>query len=148
MASRFKDGSPAVIKHRFGKGSATYVATTPGVSYAKDAKFVPAELKEKWPVTQRQFINRLAVESGAKPPVKLSSAVVEAGLYVKGDSAALVLANFTYEQIDKLEIGLGLPFRPRSVYSCETGKLPFQIEANQVSTAVTLGINDIIIFKK
>ena len=146
----FKDGAAAVVENRFGKGFARYVATTPAVSYAKDAKFVPAELKEKWPEAQRNFINSMAVEAKIGRAVRLSQDVVETGLYVGGDSqaAALVLANFTYLEIAELEIEVELPFAPKSVRSCETGPLDFEVDGNSVQTKVKLGTNDIVLFKK
>ena len=46
ITGKFGDGSPAVVRNRFGRGQAVYTATCPAISYGKDAKFVPAELKE------------------------------------------------------------------------------------------------------
>ena len=148
VVERFKDGLPAVVENRYGRGIARCVATTPGVSYAKDAKFVPAELKEKWPSSQRRFINAMAHETGIHRAVRLSEDIVEAGLYVKDQSAAaLVLANFKYEDLKGLEIEVDLPFHPKSVRSCESGKLLFQAEGRTVRTVADLGINDVLIFE-
>ncbi len=149
VVEEFEGGAPAVVENRFGKGVARYVATTPGVSYAKDAKFVAAELKEKWPEAQRGFINAMAEEAGVWRAVRLSDPVVEAGLYVKGEeSAALVLANFTYEEIGGLGVEVELPFVPREVRSCERGKLGFEVEGKTVRTKVALGTSDILIFAR
>ena len=125
------------------------MATTPGVSYAKDAKFVPAELKEKWPEAQRGFINAMANEAKVRRAVRLSEDIVEAGLYVKGNSAAaLVLANFTYEEIKGLGVEVELPFVPKGVRSVERGELAFEVDGKNVRTKVDLGVNDVLIFEK
>jgi hypothetical protein len=154
----FTDDTPAVLTNRFGKGVAVYAATCPAVSYAKDANFVPAELKEKWPAAQRRFINSIARASGAQRLVELSHPVVEAGVFDAGSATALVLANFTYEDIPRLEIRLPLKQTPRQVRSAESGSLPFEMEpasqrqiaqgyAKVARCTIELGLNDIVLFE-
>jgi len=164
VAGTFADGSPAVAVNRFGKGSATYVGTCPGISYARDARFVPRELKEKWPAAQRAFINRAARESGAPRLVELSHPVVEAGVFDASPETAspavtaLVLANFTYEPIPSLRICLRVKRPIQSVRSVSKGPLPFtraepgadEARAGYkavVQCEVSLGLNDIILFE-
>jgi len=145
---RFDDGTPAVIENSFGKGFVRYIATTPGVSYAKDARFVPKELKEQWPQAHRAFINAPAREAGVSRPVCMSHPVVEAGLYIHGNAAAIVLANFTYQPIDELQLTVPLPFRPRQVLSGESGHVQFTMEGTSVTARLPLGISDIVIFRE
>jgi hypothetical protein len=158
ITGTFSNGSPATLSNRFGRGTAIYAATCPAVSYAKDAHFVPAELKEEWPAAQRWFINSVARGSGAPRLVELSEPVVEAGVFESKDGAALVLANFTYEKIPHLEIRLPVKKNPRTVKSTEKGMLPFTTErapsnvrsqgySRVVKCAVALGLNDIILFE-
>jgi hypothetical protein len=158
VTGTFTDGTPAVLTNRFGKGAAVCAATCPAVSYAKDARFVPAELKEKWPTSQRRFINSAARESGAPRLVELSHPVVEAGVFESPVGAALVLANFTYEKIPQLEIALPVKRAPKGVRSLEAGPLEFTSErASEHLTAqgygilvrctVTLELNDIVLFE-
>ncbi len=154
----FADGAPAVFAHRAGKGAALYVATCPALSYAKDAGFVPAELKEKWPAAQRGFLTAVARESGAPRLVELSHPVVEAGVFESARGAALILANFTYEPIARLEIRMPLKAPPARVVSLEHGPLPFAAEASGAALAaagygltarcaVALGLDDIVLFE-
>src|SRR6185436_17318963 len=89
-ASFVSDGKPAVVENHFGKGRSVYFATTPGIGYIKDAKFVANALAEKWPAKQRQSLTRFANEAGAAPLVKLSEPVVEAGMYEAPAGTALV----------------------------------------------------------
>jgi hypothetical protein len=119
VVGRFGDGSPAVIAHRFGKGQARCVATTPGISYIKDANFVVSELKEKWPTEHRRFINAAAQAAGALPQVELSHPVVEAGVFEGPEGVALVLANFTYEKIEKLTVDLAVRRPISQIYAAD-----------------------------
>ncbi len=157
VLGRFADGSPAIVSNRFGHGTAMYIATCPGISYAKDAHFVPAELKEKWPATQRTFINAMARSGGAQRLVQLSHPVVEAGIFDSDAGSALVLANFAYEPITNLSIRLPVKNPPSKVRSMEKGPLAFTVEKaspelraegfrHVVVCSVELGINDILIF--
>lgn len=122
----FKNGDPAVVANTPGRGRAVYYAACPGLSYLKDAKFVPAELKEQYPAHQRRLINASA--AGLLRPVELSHPVVEAGVYDSPAGTALVLANFTYKPIDKLTVRLALPRVPKSVRSAEHGAIQFETE--------------------
>jgi hypothetical protein len=154
----FADGSPAVVSNRFGKGRALFAATTPGVSYGKDARFVPDKLAEKWPATQRDFINATARASGAPRLVELSEPVIEAGVFDAPSGTALVLANFIYEPIERLKIRLPVKRVPNRVHSMERGALEFSIEpspanlrsqgySHLVQCEIALGWNDILVME-
>jgi hypothetical protein len=158
VTSTFADGTPAVITNRFGKGAGLCVATCPALSYAKDAHFVAAELKEKWPVAQRTFINSIARASRAPRLVELSHPIVEAGVFEVPRGAALVLANFTYESIQQLTIRLPVKSTPQRVRSLEKGPLKFTTEpasrelrklgyTKVARCEVPLGLNDIVLFE-
>lgn len=151
--------SPAVVENEYGKGKAMCIGACPGVSYLKDARFVPVELKEKYPAAQRQLINRTAEARGASPLVELSHPVVEAGVYDAAKGVALVLANFTYEPIDNLSVLLPVAQDVKSVRSIENGPLKFSQGraaeryqkagfASTVSFTTKLGINDIVLIER
>lgn len=152
VIASFRDGRPAILQNQFGKGVALYVATCPGVSYAKDAGFVRDALKEKWPAAQRHFINR-AASAVAPRLVQLSDSVVEAGVYDADAGTALVLANFTYEPIPRLTVALRVRAKPGHVRSVQSGALKFTIEPAQgdwpwlVKTELPLGVSDIVILE-
>ncbi len=151
----FRNGEPAVVTQAYGKGKAIYMGACPGLAYIKEAKFVPAELKEKWPGDIRRLINAQSSLSGASKLVELSHPVVEAGVYDAEAGTALVLANFTYEPIQKLKITLRTLQRIRSVRSVINGKLAFSQEksgptvgnAHRATCEVELGLNDILLFE-
>jgi len=160
VTGKFSDGAPAVVRRYFGRGRSVYIATCPAISYAKDARFVPAELKENWPAVQRAFVNSQAALARAPRLVELSHPVVEAGLYDAKGGTALVLANFTYKPIRNLKVRLRIPKSkpPASVKSVESGRLKFTLTkptANQslrqyphtVTFTIDLGLTDIILIE-
>jgi hypothetical protein len=122
------DGRPALLENHFGKGRAVYFAATPGITYIKNAKFVPNALAEKWPANDRELITRFVRESGAAPLVRLSEPVVEAGVFEAAEGSALVLANFTYTPIASLKVEIPSHGEVREVQSLSNGKLAFTQE--------------------
>jgi len=154
----FSDGSPAVALNRFGRGKAIYVGACPGISYGKDAKFVRAELKEKWPSTHRDFIVSFARAKNVPILTDISHPVVEAGIYDSPAGTALVLANFTYEPIEQMKVRISVPQKPLRVVSCENGAIAFDIKKNHdiskntvfpflVEFSLNLGLNDIVLLE-
>jgi hypothetical protein len=158
VIGRFRGDAPAAVMHDFGRGKAVYVGACPGLSYLKDAGFVPAELKERYPPVQRRVLTGLAAARGVARLVELSDPVVEAGLYDAPAGTALVLANFTYRSIEKLTVRVPLAKSLHGVRSVEHGPLRFAEEAapeelrrqGYGSVAVfttSLGLNDIILLE-
>jgi hypothetical protein len=153
----FRDGAAAAVAHAYGKGRTLYVGACPGVTYVKDANFVPLELKEKWPATGRRFINDHAQAAGAPRLVDLSHPVVEAGVFDAERGTTLVLANFTYEPIRQLHISLPVPRPVASVRSLAQGPVRFSQEKVgaaaapsypwRVTCAIGLELNDMLLFE-
>jgi hypothetical protein len=106
VIGRFKrNNAPAAVVNEFGSGKAVYVGACPGLSYLKDAGFVPAELKERYPVAQRHLLTGMTGSRGVMRLVELSHPVVEAGVYAAAAGTALILANFTYRPIEASPYG-------------------------------------------
>jgi hypothetical protein len=149
----FKDGGAAAVENRIGRGTATLVGTCPGIAYVKEAGFWPRELKERWPPALRAVITRAA--GGVPRLVVLSHPVVEAGVFDAEAGTALILANFTYEPVERLVVRLAVPRRPTSVRSVEQGTLPFVTEPATegdpkgfpwvVKFTLKLGLNDVVL---
>jgi hypothetical protein len=144
--------------HQCGSGKAVYVGACPGLSYLKDAGFVPAELKEQYPLAQRRVLTGLAAARGVARLVELSHPVVEAGLYDAPAGTALVLANFTYRPIEALTVRVPLAKPVQVVRSVEHGPLRFTEEQASPALQVQgygsvamfttrLGLNDIIVLE-
>jgi hypothetical protein len=128
------------------------VGTCPAIAYIKNARFVPAELKEHWPEAHRGLITGAADRSGVRRLAELSHPVVEAGVYDAPTGTALVLANFTYQPIDALQVRLPLPRKPQRLQSVEHGPIEFTVEppsgrneACVVKFSVPLGLTDIVL---
>ena len=158
VIGHFKDNAPATVFHELGSGIAVYIGACPGLSYLKDAGFVPAELKEQYPPAQRRILTGLAAARGVTRLVELSQPVVEAGVYDASAGTALVLANFTYRSIQRLTVRVPLPKSLRGVRSVEHGPVRFIEEAapeglrrqgyGSVAVFTTrLGLNDIILLE-
>ena len=151
-----QDGSPAVVTNHFGKGQTVYIGACPGIAYAKEARFVPRELKERWPAGLRRFINLPARSRDVPRLVQLSHPVVEAGVYDAEPGTALVLANFAYEPIATLDVTLPVRTSVKSVRSLTHGALQFtaspaaHVDAASGFTArvhfhLPLGLTDIVL---
>ena len=154
----FSGGEPAVLSHQHGKGRTLYIAGCPGLSYLKDAKFVPRELKESYPPIQRRFINAWAAASGAQPLARLSHPVVEIGVYDAPEGSALVLANFTYKPIEEIDVQLPVNRQVKTVRSLTNGVREFTLKpaprdiasdgfTHVVHFRVSLGLNDIVLLE-
>lgn len=145
VVGRFKDSAPAAVLHEFGSGRVVYVGACPGLSYLKDAGFVPAELKEQYPPAQRRILTRLAAARGVPRLVELSQPVVEAGVYDAPAGTALVLANFTYRPIEALTARVPLAKPVQTVRSVEHGAL--RLTEEQASPALRRqGYNSVTVF--
>jgi hypothetical protein len=158
VIGRFKENAPAAALNDFGSGKAIYVGACPGLSYLKDAGFVPLELKERYPLAQRRILTALAGARGVARLAELSHPVVEVGAYDAPAGTALVLANFTYRPIEALTVRVPLAKPVRGVRSVERGPLAFTEEPaspvlrgqGYVSVAVFkthLELNDIILLE-
>ncbi len=144
VAGTFQDGSPAYTVNEPGRGRAFYFASCPALAYIKEANFVPAELKEDWPASIREFINKPARRT--QPLVSLSHPVVEAGIYDADQGTALILANFSYRPIEPLQVRLQVPKTVKSVHSVESGKLEFTLSAaGELRFQLPLKLTDIVL---
>jgi hypothetical protein len=128
VVGRFKENIPAAVLNELGRGKAVYLGACPGLSYLKDARFVPTQLKEEYPSMQRRIVTGLAEARGVNRLVELSQPVVEAGIYDAPAGTALVLANFTYRPIEALTVRIPLARPARTVRSVERGPLLFRDE--------------------
>ncbi len=146
----FSDGNPSVITNKYGRGTAEFIASCPAIAYGKEAGFVPDDLKEKWnPEIRRWVIGNIIKK--AEKLVEISHPVVEAGVYDSNYGTALILANFTYEPIENLKIGIDVQKKPARVFSFEKGEIKFNStmvnRLHRVNFSLPLGINDIVLIE-
>jgi hypothetical protein len=157
VVGRFKrDNAPAAVVNEAGRGKAVYVGACPGLSYLKDAGFVPAELKERYPAARRRLLTGVTAARGVMRLVELSHPVVEVGVYDAPSGTALILANFTYRPIEALTVRVPLAKPVRVVRSAQDGPLRFTTEGassalrkqgydSAVVFTTRLGLNDIVL---
>jgi len=154
VIGHFNDNAPAATLNQYGKGTAMYFGACPALSYIKDANYVPAELKEKWPAYQRKLINAQAAAAASRL-VELSVPAVEAGVFDAPAGSALILGNFTYQPIARLTVRLPMNQPVKSVRAVEAGALKFTVVnaspkvrnagyKSEVVFTMPLGINDIV----
>ena len=121
-----RNGGAAIVEHRFGQGRAVYYSFTPGISYIREARFVPHALAEQWPPAYRRLFGALAEEAGAQRVARVSEPVVEVGVRDGSGGTAVILGNFTYKPIESLRLAVAAPQQPTEVVSAAHGQLPFR----------------------
>ena len=137
----------------------TWFATTPGISYIKEAKFVANALAERWPEKYRTLLTDYAADAGALPLAKLSKPVIEAGVYDAPGGTALVLANFTYEPQEAVAVEIPVASEVSRVTSLVHGDLRFESEpvsktqrkagfSRLVKFQLPLGIDDLVLLQR
>jgi hypothetical protein len=102
VVGMFKDGSPAVVTAKAGKGKTICFAGCPGLSSLKDAGFVATELKEQYPAAQRSAINAWA------KAVRGVRSVERGPLQFAAERAPSALRAAGFEQVVRFSLPLGL----------------------------------------
>ena len=134
MLGRFLDGSAAIIEKPLGRGRIIHSAFFPGMSYFGN-QFV----------RMSDWITYPAKSAGVRLPVELglvekSWSQVEAPVLLSEEGAAVTLINRTRKEVEKLDVRLRLPFRPRKVESVQRGAVPFRQGADgTISFSLHLG---------
>jgi hypothetical protein len=138
------DGSPAVTRHRFGRGVAVHFAALPGLSYRRAARQEPGQFPRDFPATTQVWITAPVQAAGVVPPVHVDHPLVEGPLLLSAQGAALTLLNWSGEPIESLGVSVRLPRRVASVESVERGLLEFVAAGNHVSFRLPLDAADIV----
>lgn len=109
---RFNAGAPAAVMQDFGRGKAVYVGTYPGLSYLRDAGFVPAELKERYPLVLANFTYRpnegLTVRVPLVRPLQVVRSVEQGPLPFTEERASPALRVQGYHSVAVFTTRLGL----------------------------------------
>jgi hypothetical protein len=141
-----RDGSSkASVEVLYGKGKIFATSFMPGLAYGQGANFAPTELKEKWPDAPRKLIARPLDAIRSIQQVRANVPVVEASLIGGPKGFAVVLANYTYQPIDKLVLDVHRDFT--SATSIEG--VPVKLEKTQTGVRLELPLKwtDFIILK-
>lgn len=146
--AKFADGKTAGTEISYGKGKIIAVGFLPMLAYGQTANFKPTTLEEKWMPAPRTIVKTALDAAKISPAVETNTPVVEADLLEGADGTAIVLANYTYQPIDSLQIDVKLtkPFR-RAVSTegvrINTSKIP----GGRTRLVLPLNWTDIILLK-
>ena len=96
VLARFSDGSPALIRRKVGAGQVWVAATFAGLAYSDKVRRQDFDMTTDFDAAQRRLVT-CAVPADAPRVAVASSPTVEAALSMRGNEAALFLANWAYK---------------------------------------------------
>lgn len=108
LLATFEDGTAAgaIVSH--GRGQVLAWGFLPMLAYSQGAGFKPSTLEEEWPARPREIIKSALNLAAVKPIAQANVPVVETSLLSGANGLALVLANYTYQPIEDLQVDLRL----------------------------------------
>ncbi len=98
----FEDGTPAGKIIPYGLGKIVAVGFMPMLAYGQLANFQPTTLSEQWSPEPREIIAKPLKFAKIIPTAKANVPVVEVSYMEGKEGSALVLANYTYQNIENL----------------------------------------------
>lgn len=101
VLARYQDGSPAMLRHRFGKGQAFLIGTFAGLEYGAPVLRDGFDMRRDFDAARRSYL--LAPIPGLlEDPVECSAALVEPTLLkaANGRGFAVTLTNWAYAAVD------------------------------------------------
>ena len=101
VLARYRDGSPAMLRHGFGKGSAYLIGTFAGLDYAAPTLREGFDMRQDFDAARRSYLLE-PVRKLLEDPVECSDPLVETVLLRAGQRPgfALTLANWAYAALD------------------------------------------------
>ncbi|MCX7705417.1 MAG: beta-galactosidase [bacterium] len=174
VIANFSDSTPAAVSGRYQRGTIYCFGFLPAIAYMRQALIarnnvmksindlnaleepspcvvVPDQLLikrafEPWqyPQAYRDFICKPVLESGIDLPVKCSHALIDAVVMDADKGSVLVLANYTFQPIEKLEIGI-MPLKQISkVESVHHGLLKYSRKGKVLTFTLPLRETDFV----
>lgn len=174
VLARFSDFSIAAAKGRYGRGTVYVFGFLPAVAYMRKAlihrneimKGIPDLnlLKEpspdevvseqllikrafepwKYPDEYSDFICKPVYESKINLPVKCSHLLIDAVIMDSNSGSVVVLSNYTFQPIEKLEIEVGVLKPVKKVVSIHQGSLKFRYQKGKIRFELPLKETDFI----
>ena len=118
VLARYKDGGPAVIRHRFGKGQAYVVSLFAGLEYSAEVRRPDFDMTTDFDKGIRAYLAAPAQACGVTPVVDASSPTVE-GVLLKNPKTgkhAVTLSNWAYRTTARRKVTRMVRNRPRTSY--------------------------------
>jgi hypothetical protein len=157
----YKDGKPAVLEKRHGKGRVVLFGFLPGQAYLKsglpllppDRSSVDAGFAHFLPTTMDANLRRALVDAFLPTdfvrPVTCSEPLVETTCIDTGGSKlAVPLINFTGKHIDKLTVHVSGLTDARKIRSVERGELSTSIENGGATIVLPLDVADMLLIDR
>jgi len=157
VLSVFADGVPAITEAKAGKGTATYVAFLPSLTYLKPAypkrpldrgatdesmtHLMPTTFD---PVAQAFF----AAQAPAERPVACDNRLVEATVLQSKHGTVIPLINWTPEGIRGLKVTVHVPVSAGKVTLASGGAVKTTMANGRVECVLDLDVADALIFRK
>jgi hypothetical protein len=153
------DRSPAIVRNDFGKGTAYYVGTLPGLAYLKPAVTKSSDaLPQQFPAALRKLITVPAVQAKVMPPVTTSDPLVEAQYLAGRNGTVVILTNWRPSPIDRLTVRFSGSVKVKAVQSLRAagyfkgalheqpkGKLPLYAMEGVPQVELTLDVTDYLL---
>jgi hypothetical protein len=150
----YEDGTPAITRNYYGKGTAILCGTFPGAAYVKPAipllpwdrgpmaHFIPTDFGQ----TAKALIGLPLQMAGIKGPVQLSEPLVESNVIRSAKGIIIPLSNYSRsKQIERMEvelIGLG---HFSKIWSLNQGELKFTESEKGIKFTMPMGLTDFIV---
>jgi len=143
----FDDGGAAAVVREHERGRVLYLGFLPMLAYGQLAGFKPTTLEENWPEAPRRLVKWGLDNAGVQPAVQTDVPVVEATLLDGPNGAVVVLANFTYQPVEKLTVRVRLARPITGVRSVGAGDVPFEATEGGVTFSLPLEWTDLVVLK-
>ena len=147
IIGHFDDGNIAAVVRRHERGRVIYLGFLPMLAYGQMAGFKPTTLEEKWPAAPREIVAYALREAGITPTVRTDAPVVEATLLTGPKGSVVVIANFTYEPIDRLTVTVRLPDEAKTARSVEHGDLALEAVPGGARFSLPLDWTDLVVLQ-
>jgi hypothetical protein len=143
----FDDGAAAGADLPYGKGRVVGVGFFPMLAYSP-FKAGQTTLDEKWPAEPRELVRRVLEAAQVSPAARADVPVVETSLLVGPRGSALVLVNYTYQLINKLNVEVRLPHPAGRAVSTRGAAVAVRRTAGGAALELPLDWTDIILLEK
>lgn len=145
----WEDGSPAIIEHRFGKGSVFYVGTYAGLCYNINVERIPGKIETGYREEERKIITDFILNSGIQRPVWCNVDCIQGDLLESDYGIGVVLSNYSGKTQQEVIVQIDARKQVNSVESVQKGKLKFiqDPKTKIVTVALPVDVFDFIILK-
>ena len=159
--AQYRDGTPAVIEKKHGKGRAVLFGFFPGMAYERsglpilpvdrggtDARGSRHFLPTQMDVDLRRRLVDAMLPTGFIRPVICSEALVESTCIDSPGKLAVPLINYTGKRIDALTVRINGLTSPKSVRSVEHGPLKSETRNGATFIKLPIDITDMLLIDR